>query len=213
MGHPPLSARRLHAVAEEDPPVVAKRRKLRSTGGGADRERVARGFAREDHSMGPRAAVENWLRRPESERSMSLLDHLARHAPLVFAHHSERDGLAEHTFRWHGLYLCRGCVMASVGILIGLAVGFSTFWVARLSTPQLAAALAAMVAPTIATTLWRGPRPIRDACRLILGAAVGSSLVAVVLVESWVVKITIVLAFLVGRSVLGGHRRKTMTQA
>jgi hypothetical protein len=152
----------------------------------------------------------NYLRRPQSERPLSLHRYLAAHAPLVFAHHSEEDGLAEHTFHWRGLYLCRGCVMASIGVVLGLATALSTFWVSRISTGELAAALATMVAPTIVTTIWRGPRPLRDACRLLLGVAVGSSLVAVILVESWLVKAVIVLAFVAGRSILGGHRRDKM---
>jgi hypothetical protein len=157
-------------------------------------------------------ALRNYLRRPASERAMTLHQYLAAYAPLAFAHHREEDGLPEHTFLWRGLYLCRGCVMASIGILIGIAAGLSTSWVSRISTWELAAALTAMVAPTVLTTLWQGPRPLRDACRLVLGVAVGSSLAAMFLVDSWLVKLIIAFAFVAGRKILGGHRRRKMAR-
>lgn len=171
---------------------------------------------RTSHPMSHRPSLgqtlADWRRRPDSARHVTFVEYLAIHAPLVFAHHPPTDSLTAHTFQWRGLYLCRGCLMAAAGVLVSAPVALMTRWVAHTSTEHLALALFGMLVPTIVTTVWRGPRTLRDASRFVLGMAVGSSLAALFLLESWAVRGTIVLTFLLARFVLSRHRHIRMNQ-
>ena len=92
----------------------------------------------------------------------------------------------------HGFYLCKGCTVGVAGIVAGAAAAWATGWIWHRSEEQDGLILAALVLPTLISTLLDLPRPVRHVSRFCLGVATASALILLVATDRWVVRGAIV---------------------
>jgi len=114
--------------------------------------------------------------RPELARR---IDRLARKAHLFhrYAHHPLCDRYAAEVVRLGGLTICRGCLLAAIGVGVGLVVGCAAA-TSRGALPVMAIGLVA-VAATAGLTVrrWRGTSTAK-VCTRLLPAFAASTTVA-----------------------------------
>ncbi len=134
--------------------------------------------------------------------------HLRRTRPRAFAHHPDHPAFAEHVWTWRGLPMCKGCTMGLAGMVVGVPVAVATGWTARIPDWQLGLAFAAMLLPTVATSLLGAPRPVKLVARFVLGVLLGSAVVALFATSSWAVRAGTVGAYLAVRVPLERKRRR-----
>jgi hypothetical protein len=142
----------------------------------------------------------------------NFLEFVRERRPGLFAHHPAHPAFGEHVWTFGGVSFCKGCSVTFAGMLAGGLLQLSTGWLRHLSDVQLGLAFAALLLPTILTTLLEAPRSLRHAARFLLGILLASALVVLVVTDSWVVRAAIVLAYLAVRIPLDRRRRRGNAQ-
>lgn len=154
------------------------------------------------------ACVKMWSNRPAERRSQGFFDFLREHNPNVFAHHPDHPAFEGHCWRIGGLRVCRGCVMGAAGLITGLVVGAVTLWPGRLSDEQTGLVFTAMLLPTVLTSLFGGPRPLKDVARFFLGVLTASAFVFLFVAETWLARGIVVATYIVARQVMSARRTR-----
>ncbi|MEM7755036.1 MAG: hypothetical protein AAF297_05305 [Planctomycetota bacterium] len=147
-----------------------------------------------------------WSERPPEERGRGFFDYLREHNPDAFAHHPNHPAFEGHCWRVGGLRLCRGCVMGAAGLLSGLVVGGITRWPGWLGDERTGLVFAGMLLPTVLTSVFGAPRPLKDAARFVLGFLTASAFVFLFVAETWLARGIVVAVYLVARGVLSKKR-------
>jgi hypothetical protein len=144
----------------------------------------------------------------QAGQEIGFLEYVRRRNPDLFAHHPDHPAFRDHTWTVGGLRVCKGCSFTYTGMLLGGVAYAATRWLESLSDPQVGLAFAALLAPTLATSLWESPRAARHLARVLLGVLLSSALIEVFVTRSWAVRATILAAYLAARIPLDRKRRR-----
>ena len=112
-----------------------------------------------------------------------------------FAHHPPHPCFRDHVWLVHGFYLCKGCAVGAAGIVAGALLAWATGWIWILSEERVGLILAALVLPTVVSTLLGLPRPVRHVSRFCLGLATASAFILLIATNRWVVRVAIVAVY------------------
>jgi len=137
-----------------------------------------------------------------------FIEHLKTHAPWVFAHHPQHACFREHVWKINGLYICKGCLVTSIGFVVGLLFQFASGWLSLFSEEQLGGIFIALLLPTLITGSFGLPRPIKHIARFLLGFLMASALLLLFVTERWAVRLAVVACYLVVQYVFEKKRRK-----
>jgi len=154
------------------------------------------------------ACFKIWADRPPEERSRGFFDVVREHNPDVFAHHPDHPAFKGHCWRLGGLRVCRGCLMGASGMVVGFLVAVATLWPGRLTDEQTGVVFTAMLAPTVVTSLFGAPRPLKDAARFVLGVLTASAFVFLFIADTWLARGIVVGMYVVARGVLSAKRKR-----
>lgn len=142
------------------------------------------------------------------EKPSNFLEFVAERRPNLLAHHPAHPAFQEHVWKFRGVAICKGCSATFAGMLAGWLLHLSTGWLRHLSDVWIGLVFAALLLPTILTTLLEAPRILRHAARFLLGILLASALVVLVVTGSWAVRAAIVLVYLAVRIPLDRRRRR-----
>lgn len=137
-----------------------------------------------------------------------FVEHLKSRAPWIFAHHPPHACFREHVWKINGLYICKGCLVTSVGFVTGLIAQAVSSWLTLFSEEQLAGIFILLLLPTLITGTFEWPRPFRHISRLLLGFLMASSLMLVFVTERWKVRLVVVATFIIVQRVFEKKRRR-----
>lgn len=127
-----------------------------------------------------------------------------------FAHHPPHPCFRDHVWLVHGFYLCKGCTVGVAGIVAGAAAAWATGWIWHRAEEQDGLILAALVLPTLISTLFDLPRPVRHVSRFFLGVATASAFLLLITTDRWVARGAIVGVYFAVKLPLQGLRRRRM---
>ena len=127
-----------------------------------------------------------------------------------FAHHPPHPCFRDHVWLVHGFYLCKGCTVGAVGIVLGGVAAWATGWIGSRSEEQVGLILAALVAPTLISSLLDLPRPVKHVSRFFLGVATVSAFILLIATHRWVVRIAILGVYLAVKLPLQRLRQRRM---
>lgn len=166
-----------------------------------------------------------YVLQPGRAQGRSLFQYVRDENPHVLSHHPADACFREHVFQIGGLYVCKGCVMTVSGVIAGVAVALATGWLgllaeagrARWDAPWgelwVGGAFVAMLLPTVLTSLFGAPRPIKHVCRFVLGMLIGSAIVMLFVSQSWAIRGVIVATFFLVKWPLERKRRRDNDKA
>ena len=121
-----------------------------------------------------------------------FVEHLKVHAPWTFAHHPPHACFREHVWKINGLYLCKGCLVTSVGFAVGAGLQLWSGWLSAFTEETLALIFVMLLLPTLVTGSFRWPRPVRHVARFLLGFLMASSLLLIFVTERWEVRLVLI---------------------
>jgi hypothetical protein len=131
----------------------------------------------------------------------------ARH-PGIFAHHPAHPAFRDHVWTVQGLSFCKGCTVTFAGMVFGGLLYLPTRWLEHLSDIQVGLVFAALLLPTVASTLLPTPRTMRHVARFLLGVLLASAILMLFVTDSWPVRVAIVAVYLAVRVPLDRRRRR-----
>ena len=145
------------------------------------------------------------------DKRPSFIDYLKVADPWLFSHHPHSSCFREHVWEFNGLYLCKGCVVTSVGFLAGIAVQLGTDWISLFSEEIVGALFVALLLPTVVTSLSDAPRSLKHVSRFLLGILIASALFLLFITDRWDVRLIVVATYLVAKFILERVREKQNT--
>lgn len=125
-----------------------------------------------------------------------FIEHLKKHDPWVFAHHPAHACFREHVWKINGLYICKGCLVTSIGFMAGLGFQVLTDWLSMYSEEVLAFIFVSLLFPTLITSSFRSPREVKHLSRFLLGFLMASSLLLVFITERWEVRLVVISTYI-----------------
>jgi len=137
-----------------------------------------------------------------------FVEHLKVHSPWIFAHHPPHACFREHVWKINGLYLCKGCLVTSLGFVAGTAFQWMTGWLSAFTEEALALIFITMLVPTLITGSFRWPRSVRHVARFLLGFLMASSLLLIFVTERWEVRLVVIATFLIVKRLFEKRRRR-----
>jgi len=137
-----------------------------------------------------------------------FVEHLKVHAPWIFAHHPQHACFREHVWKINGLYLCKGCLVTSLGFVAGTAFQLWSGWLSAFTEEMLAPIFFALLLPTLITGSFRWPRAVRHVARFLLGFLMASTLLLIFVTERWEVRLVLVATFLIVKHLFEKRRRR-----
>jgi hypothetical protein len=143
-----------------------------------------------------------------SKESLSFFAFLRKRNPRLFAHHPDHPAFQEHVWTYHGLSFCKGCTMTFAGIIFGGILYFSTGWLGRFPEIQVGFIFLALLLPSVVSSLYNSPRPVKHVSRFLLGILLTSAVILAFVTDSWAVRLAIIGAFLMVRTPLKRKRSR-----
>lgn len=142
----------------------------------------------------------------DKDQRPAFVDYLKTVGPWLFSHHPHNACFREHVWKVNGFYLCKGCVMTSIGFLAGLAVQLGTGWISLLPEELVGLCFVALLLPTIGTSLLDAPRSLKHLARFLLGVLIASALLLIIVTGSWAVRAVVIVTYVITKSVFGKVR-------
>lgn len=138
----------------------------------------------------------------------SFLGFVRTHRPGLFAHHPDHPAFRDHVWTAQGLSFCKGCTVTFGGMIAGGLLYLATRWMKGLTDVQVGLVFAALLLPTVVTSLLPSPRIARHGARFLLGILLTSAILLLFVTDSWAVRAAIVLVYLAVRIPLDRRRRR-----
>jgi len=158
------------------------------------------------------AEVKTWSSL-KADHKPPFLEYLRSVNPWVFSHHPHNACFREHVWAFNGFYLCKGCVVTTLGFLAGGIMQLATDWLSHFPEETVGIFFAAMLLPSILATILNAPRPVRHVSRFLLGALIASAVFLVVITDRWDVRLIVAGTYLVTRFMLGRLRDRRNSEA
>jgi hypothetical protein len=143
-----------------------------------------------------------------AEESLSFFTFIRERNPRLFAHHPDHPAFQEHVWCYRGLSFCKGCTVTFGGIVFGGILYFSTGWLKWFSEIQIGFIFLGLLLPSVVSSLFNFPRPVKHVSRFLLGILLTSVVIMVFVTDSWAVRLAIIGAFLVVRTPLERKRKR-----
>jgi hypothetical protein len=157
---------------------------------------------------GLREIVNQWMRTPSLREQYSILGYVRACNPYLFAHHPPLACFRDHVWHVGGFFICKGCLMSAVGLLVGAALYAATGWLDRWPVVWVAAAFVAMLLPTVASSLLGAPRAVKHGARLVLGVLTASAAIFIIVGAPWWAAVIVVATYLAVRIPLSRKRAR-----
>ena len=144
----------------------------------------------------------------EQPNRPDFVEYLKVQSPWIFAHHPSGACFREHVWKINGLYICKGCLMTSVGFAFGVLFQLVSGWLSSFPEEILALVFVALLLPTLLTSSFRWPRLVRLMSRLLLGFLMASALLLLFVTERWDVRFVIIATYLLIQHIYEKKRKK-----
>jgi len=157
------------------------------------------------------SSLANWIQaylKSGRNEQRSIWQYLRVKDPYLFAHHPGQACFRSHVWKLGGFYWCKGCLMSTVGGLLGLLLQLVFAWQQHIPDWQMGIALLLLLLPTLAAVLLRLPGWLKHGSRLLLGLATAAALLQLFITDSWHVRGIIVLSFIAIRQPLARYRKQ-----
>ena len=137
-----------------------------------------------------------------------FIHHLKTHAPWILAHHPAQNCFREHVWKINGLYICKGCLVTYLGIVVGIFFQAVTGWLSYYNEELLALVFFALLLPTLITSIFDWSRVIKHCSRFLLGLLISSSFLLVFVTERWEVRIVVITTFMLVQAIFSRKRKQ-----
>jgi len=135
----------------------------------------------------------------------SIWQYLRDQDPYLFAHHPADPCFRGHVWQLGGFFWCKGCLMSTAGVLLGLVLQLALGWQGNLSDFEMGICLVLMLCPTFVSALIPLPCWLKHSARLLLGLATAAACLQLFITDSWLIRMIILLNFIAIRQPLSRY--------